>query len=113
MDKLTQYRQIVQKILVEYQQWAAGANAPDLQQNISFDTERDQYLWFSVGWLSKKREFKVAVYIRIDQGKVWIEEDWTKQGIANDLLEAGIPPEDIILGFQHPSKRPYTEFAVA
>lgn len=45
--------------------------------------------------------------------KIWIEEDWTKQGIANDLLDAGVPAEDIVLGFQHPSKRPLTEFAPA
>ena len=53
------------------------------------------------------------VYIRIEQSKIWIEEDWTKQGIANELLEAGVPPEDIVLSFQHPIKRPLTEFATA
>ena len=50
----------------------------------------------------------VKVYLRIVQGKIWIEEDWTKQGIADQLLEAGVPPEDIVLGFQHPSKRSLT-----
>jgi hypothetical protein len=113
MDKLNHYRQIVQKILTEYQQWAAGANEPGIQQNLSFDPDHDQYLWLSVGWQGKERHFNVTVYIRIDQAKIWIEEDWTKQGIANDLLEAGVPPEDIVLGFHHPSKRPLTEFAVA
>jgi XisI protein len=53
----------------------------------------------------------VTVYIRIEQGKVWVEEDWTKQGIANELLAAGVLPEDIVLGFHHPSKRRFTEFA--
>jgi len=53
------------------------------------------------------------VYLKIEQGKIWIEEDLTKQGIANELLDAGVPPEDIVLGFQHPSKRPLTEFAAA
>ena len=113
MDKLNRYRQIVQKILTEYQQWAAGANEVGIQQHLSCDRERDQYLWFYAGWRGKEREFGVTVYIRIDQGKIWIEEDWTKQGIANELLEAGVPPEDIVLGFHHPSKRPYTEFGVA
>ena len=61
----------------------------------------------------KHREFSVTVYLRIVQGKIWIEEDWTKQGIADQLLEAGVLPEDIVLGFQHPDKRCLTEFATA
>ncbi|MFZ4664865.1 MAG: element excision factor XisI family protein [Prochlorotrichaceae cyanobacterium] len=39
--------------------------------------------------------------------------DLTKQGIANELLEAGVLPEDIVLGFHPPQKRPLTEFVVA
>jgi len=113
MDKLNQYRQIVQKVLSEYRDWAAGAKAGGVQECVSFDQERDHYFWFHVGWDGKRRDFGVTVYLRIEQGKIWIEEDWTKQGIANELLEAGVAPEDIVLGFQHPSKRPLTEFASA
>jgi hypothetical protein len=43
---------------------------------------------------------------------IWIQCDDTQEGIANDLLEAGIPKEDIVLGFRHPKVRPYTGFAV-
>jgi XisI protein len=113
MAKLTQYRQIIQKILSEYRDWAAGSNQIGVQECVSFDQERDQYLWFHVGWDKKHRDFGVVVYLKIEQDKIWIEEDWTKQGIANELLEAGVPAEDIVLGFQHPSKRPLTEFALA
>ncbi|MEM1242602.1 MAG: XisI protein [Cyanobacteria bacterium P01_H01_bin.26] len=113
MDKLTSYRQIIQKVLTEYQQWADGANQPGVQQCLSFDEARNQYLWFHVGWQEKTRDFEVKVYLRIEQGKVWIEEDWTKQGIANELLDAGVPAENIVLGFQHPSKRSLTEFSAA
>jgi hypothetical protein len=113
MAKLNFYRQIIQKTLTEYRDWAAGAHQVGVQECVAFDPERDHYFWFSVGWNEKQRDFGVTVYLRIENGKIWIEEDWTKQGIANDLLEAGIPPEDIVLGFQHPSKRPLTEFAIA
>jgi hypothetical protein len=113
MDKLEKYRQIIQKILTDYQHWAMGANQPGVQQCVAFDEEHDHYFWFHVGWDGKRRDFGVTVYLRIENGKIWIEEDWTKQGIANDLLEAGVPAEDIVLGFQHPSKRPLTEFALA
>jgi hypothetical protein len=113
MDNLEKYRQVVQKILANYQHWAIGANQSEVQQCVSFDEERDHYFWFHVGWNGKQRDFGVTVYLRIEQGKIWIEEDWTKQGIADELLEAGVPAEDIVLGFQHPSKRSLTEFAIA
>lgn len=113
MEKLNSYRKIIQDTLTEYQQWAAGANQPGVQQCLSFDESRDHYFWFHVGWNQKERDFGVTVYIRIEQGKVWVEEDWTKQGIVNDLLEAVMSPEDIVLGFHHPSKRALTEFATA
>jgi hypothetical protein len=36
------------------------------------------------------------VYLRIRDERIWVEEDGTKQGIVNDLLEAGVPHEDIV-----------------
>lgn len=42
---------------------------------------------------------------------MWIQHDGIEHGIANDLLEAGIPPEHIVLAFHHPNERKYTEFA--
>ena len=41
-----------------------------------------------------------------------VEEDWTEDGIATDLVRAGVPKEDIMLGFYDPKMRQYT-FAVA
>ncbi|MEO1093348.1 MAG: XisI protein [Cyanobacteria bacterium J06638_28] len=113
MDKLTHYRQIIQKILTEYRDWAAGSDQSGVQEHIAFDLEQDHYFWFHIGWNGKQRDFGITVYLSIEQGKVWIEEDWTQQGIASELLDAGIPAEDIVLGFQHPSKRSLTEFAIA
>ena len=51
------------------------------------------------------------MYLRIKEGKIWVEEDWTDLCVVDDLLAAGISKGDIVLGFHHPSKRPLTEFA--
>ena len=53
----------------------------------------------------------MTVYVRIRDGKFWIEEDWTEDGIATDLVRAGVPKEDIVLAFHDPQMRQYTEFA--
>ena len=54
-----------------------------------------------------------TLHVRLKEGKVWVEEDMTEEGIANYWVKAGVPKEDIVLAFQHPSMRPLTEFAVA
>ncbi len=55
----------------------------------------------------------ITMYLRIKNGKIWVEEDWTDLGVVDDLLAAEIPQSDIVLEFHHPSKRPFTEFATA
>ncbi|MGB3207023.1 MAG: element excision factor XisI family protein, partial [Crinalium sp.] len=39
------------------------------------------------------------------------QRDFTEVGVANELLAAGVPKQDIVLGFQAPYKRKFTEFA--
>jgi len=60
----------------------------------------------------RERNRDITLYLRVKGGKIWIEEDWLEHGIATDLVQAGIPKEDIVLAFQPPSMRPFTEFAV-
>ncbi len=49
----------------------------------------------------------------LKDGKIWIEEDRTEDGIATDLLQAGVSCEDIVLAFHPPRLRQFTEFATA
>ena len=36
----------------------------------------------------------------------------TEIGVANELVEQGVPKKDIVLGFHIPYRRQFTEFAV-
>jgi hypothetical protein len=67
----------------------------------------------NLGWQNGERITGMTVYIRIRDCKFWIEEDWTENGIAIDLVSAGVAKEDIILAFHEPKMRQYTDFAVA
>ena len=78
-----------------------------------FDEQRDRYIIFRTGWWQKKRVNSAALYLRLHNGKIYIEEDWTEDGIATDLLQAGVPRDDIVLAFHPPELRQHTEFAVA
>ena len=117
MDKLEQYRNAIKKILTEYYEMS---NSQDLKngeiessERLAFDEKRDQYIWFRFGWDDKKQIQHIIIYLCIKNGKIWVEEDATNLCVVDDLLSTGIPQSDIILGFQHPSKRSLTEFATA
>ena len=113
MDKLTYYQNIIKQILTEYERISAQVPDPDIDEVLMFDDQRSQYLWFNTGWKNNKRVKAISVYVRIKNEKIYIEEDWTEEGIATELLREGIPKEDIVLAFHDPETRKLTEFAVA
>jgi len=85
----------------------------DKETFVVFDETHGHYFLHTLGWQDTKRIWNTIVYVRLKNGKIWIEEDGLEHGIATDLLESGVPKEDIVLAFHHPSVRPWTEFAVA
>jgi hypothetical protein len=114
MDKLTRYREAVKSTLLDWYAYVSRAtpkNGTDAE--CAFDDERGNYMLIFVGWHDGKRKQSIYIFVRIKDGKVWIEEDWTDRGIADELLRAGIPKEDIVLAFHSPEMRHLTEFAVA
>lgn len=52
------------------------------------------------------------MHLNIINEKIWIQYDGTEVGMANKLVDLGVPKEDIILAYHLPSKRKLTEFAV-
>lgn len=59
-----------------------------------------------------KRCYGVVLHIDIIDGKIWIQQDGTEIGSANELVELGVPRQDIVLGFDPPNLRQYTDFAM-
>lgn len=112
MDKINQYRTIIKQILTQHTK-STGVSTPGMETELVFDEEHDHYMLFRLGWSSRGRIHGTTIHIRLRNGKVWIEEDWTEEGIATELLNAGVPQEDIVLAFHEPEMRQYTEFAIA
>lgn len=113
MDKLSQYRAIIMQLLNNHAELANKFSQTELKMHVIFDQEHDRYMVFRTGWWQKERIRSANVYLRLENEKIWIEEDMTEHGIASDLLKAGVPREDIVLAFHPPKMRPFTEFAVA
>lgn len=113
MDKLTRYRELIRKILTDYIALDQRHPDPEVDSYLIADEQTDDYIWMNLGWKAGERISGSTIHVRLRNGKIRIEEDWTEEGIATELLAAGVPPEDIVLAFQPPDMRQYTEFAAA
>ena len=111
MDSLSTYRQAVERVLTSYTRipYAHG----DLRCEAIFDREHDRYALLTLGWNAGKRVHFLLVHIDIVGDKVWIEKDNTEDGVATELVQAGIPKSQIVLAFRSPELRKHTEYAVA
>ena len=109
MDRLARYRILLEDRLREFQRLYNLQPTPGVEAHCVFDEDRGHYLLIDLGWAGKKRVKRTILYARIVEGKVLIEDDWTEQGLANELLATGVPSEDIILAFQHPFLRSLPE----
>lgn len=113
MAQLEQYRCLIKKILTEYHEWVSGSSNLTDESCLIFDETHDHYLWMLLGWQGKKKINNTQVHIRIKNEKIYIEEDWTEEGIATELLREGLSNHDIVLAFYPQEERKYTEFAIA
>lgn len=111
MDKLTQYREIIKKMLSEYA--AIPIANGQIESITAFDLEQDHYQVVNIGWNGYRRVYGCVLHLDIIDDKIWIQHNMTERRIGHDLMDQGVAREDIVLGFQAPEMRPYTEFATA
>jgi len=103
----------LETIICDYYNWASQATDETEDNCLIIDHDRGHCLWTIIGWKNGRRTEKTMIFARIKNGKIWIETDETTDGIATDLMRAGIPNTEIVLGFLAPEERPLSEFAIA
>jgi hypothetical protein len=109
-----QYRQYIRHLLSERAQRSSmQRNAQEYEVQTIFDSEHDHYQLLYVGWRGDKRDFGCILHLDIKGGKIWIQHDGTEEGIANRLVEMGVPKQDIILAFHEPYVRQFTGFGTS
>ncbi|WP_298608803.1 XisI protein [uncultured Thiothrix sp.] len=109
MEKLELYRSYIKQILEHYAQFKPAYG--DLNMQLIFDEVRDSYQLMTIGWLGYDRYHGSVLHVEIKNGLIWIQHDGTEGGIANELVELGVPKSDIVLAFHAPYKRKFTGFA--
>ncbi len=104
------HSQLIQDILREH---SINDLKNGTEVQLIFDQERHHYQVLNIGWKDQKRIYGVIIHVDLKDDKFWIQRDGTEIGIANQLIAAGVPKQNIVLGFHAPYKRSFTEFAVS
>ncbi len=111
MDRIAEYRQIIKKIITQYAQFPPAYGVVDIETIL--DEANDHYEMMYVGWQKHRRVHGCVLHIDIRGGKVWIQHDGIEEGVAEELVEAGIPRDQIVLAFHPEDVRQYTDYAIA
>ena len=109
MDRVSDYATIIVRILDEVADQFPEEEEMELER--IYDEGCGHFELMRVGWRGKRRIHGIMLHVDIRGGKVWIQHDGTEEGIADALVEAGIPTDHIVLAFHPRYKRPYTGFA--
>jgi hypothetical protein len=98
MDRITEYRQIVQEYLTEFAQ-------NDSNAQLIFDPIHDRYLVLHNEWCGESRIYGCSIQLDIIENQIWIQQNNTEIYVNRELIQRGVSPQDIILGFRSPSVR--------
>jgi XisI protein len=110
MDKMNQYRQHIKNIL-EYH-CHLDSKIVGMERYTAFDTAHDHYQVISVGWDDGQRLYGCLIHVDIKDEEIWIQYDGTEYSIAQELINLGVSPQSIVVAYQAPSARKFTEFAI-
>ena len=110
MDTLERYRNLAKEVISEYAQFKPSVGQVEVE--VVFDEKHDHYELLHNGWSGPYRVHGSVIHIDLRGGKFWIQHDGTERGVALDLVDRGVPREDIVLAFKPPEMRAVTDFAI-
>jgi len=109
MDLVTDYRSVLRRVLQEYAEWSGGKG---ITAEVIEDANRDHFELIRFGWDGPRRVHGSILHVDVIDGKLWIQHDGTNRPLAEELVAAGIPKDQIVLGYKSPRIRPHTGYAV-
>lgn len=110
MAQIANYPRLVRNVIEHYAQFKPSAGEVDVE--VVIDEPNLHFELLHTGWANGYRIHGAVIHIDIKDGKIWIQHDGTERGVANDLVDAGVPKDHIVLAFKSPEMRKYTDFAV-
>lgn len=111
MDRLELYRQAITETLQYYAELPYRYGA--IKTSFIISQDQNHFLLVDDGWQNGMRVYGVLVHAEIRNDKIYIQRDGTEEGITDDLLRAGVQPQEIVLAFHPPEIRHHTGLAIA
>lgn len=106
---IEKYREAVRQLVLKYTEHKSSDKAIDIKAII--DDERGHYEVMEMGWRDKKRIYGLIMHFEIIGDKIWLQYNGTDRRLAEELVEAGVPKDSIVLGFLPPHVRQHTAYA--
>lgn len=106
---MTDFKPAILDVLRKYAGWIGGRGiTAEVVEDVGgkhfelirFGCERNTYIHGAL------------LHVDLIGDKVWIQYDGTDRPLAEELVEAGIPKDRIVLGYKSEHIRPYTGYAV-
>ncbi len=110
MGKVKSYQELFLQVLREYAD--LGQPKDNIETEIIHDPLINHFELSQTGWEDEHRISGTVIHIDIRNDKIHIQYDGTEPGVARRLVELGVPKTDIVLAFQSPFMRQFTEYAV-
>jgi hypothetical protein len=95
----TVYRRVLRRLVNDYARHRPSHG--QIEPIPVCDPKSDNCLLIHTGWDNIRRIHAVIFHLRLRDGKVLIEEDGLEQGIAQDLLDVGVSPKDIVYSLEN------------
>jgi len=111
MDILDKARNAIEEYMLD--RAATPIAYIEAECEVIIDRVRDRYVLMLVGWDNGKRVHGSLLHVDIIDGKIWIQRDGTEEGIAETLLQLGVPTDKIVPGFRSKRMRQDMGFAIA
>lgn len=102
-SQLEFYKQVVKKLLSQYEELKSEWTEIELV----FDDQRMSYLVMQVGWHKEERFHSCLVHIDIRNGKIVIQENNTEDLLDEELIDMGVPANQIYLGLLPPKAQSF------
>lgn len=97
MDTVKSYQAVIKQVISEYAKLRPSHGNIHLEP--IFDDVNSRYALMQFGWDRERRVRGNLIYVSIKEGKVLIEYDGIEGGITQDLIQSGIPKQDVVLAF--------------
>jgi len=111
MDRIDFFRQTIKEAITY---WANYGTPEESMENIlAFDENNDNYVYIYTGWKNGRHIHATFIHIGIRNGKIHVFHDGIEDSVAQDLLDAGVLPSEMVIERHPPSVRKFTPYALA